>query len=1062
MNLSNETNHSRLLIIDDNLAIHDDFRKILARKSDSTSQFDQISAEIFGVTPASGSYFANTFQLDSAYQGREGLELVQKAVELNARYAVAFVDVQMPPGWDGVETTTKIWQVDPDIQIVICTAYSDCSWDEMLTTLGYSDRLVILKKPFDSIEVFQLANSLSRKWHLLQESKNKMAELEERVAERTAQLVQEQQRFKGIFENSPEGIYQISANGCVLTANPALAHIYGYPSPAELLEIKNQLYVDPQRRVDFTCLLEKDQVVREFESEIRCKDGTRKWISETACKVTGPDGSLLHYQGFVVDITARRQMEENLNQLFKQQQTILDAAPIGIAFLKDHRIQWTNGAFDGTHGYTAEDLIGADASIFYARPEDYEHVGREAPARFRQGQAYAEELEFKRKDGTRFWCLLRGRAINPADPAEGAIWMMMDVTLRRNTEEALRKSEENFRSVFANAPVGIFQSSPDRLGVANPALAKMFGYQSPEEMVGCAFLAESFFVQPADRRMLVRQAVESGLYTQGEVEFRRKDGSVFIGNMRLRAIRDEKGETQFLEGFVEDVTERNRVEAELLKASRALEQSPVTIVITDLTGKIEYVNSAFTQLTGFSREEALGKNPSLLKSGKMPPEDYKQLWDTVLAGHDWRGEFHNKAKDGRLFWESAVISPIKDSKGRITHLLAVKEDITHRKHLEEQLRQAQKMEAIGQLAGGVAHDFNNILAAMTMHLSFMQQNPLLTMDLKESLEEVESETKRAANLTRQLLTFSRRRVARVLPLDLTGLIHDLLKMLRRLLGENIEVNFSSPGPSWVRADAGMMEQVVMNLCINARDAMPKGGTLTLCNTLVELKGESQADSKSRPGSFVCLAISDTGCGMDETVLSRIFEPFFSTKEVGKGTGLGLATVYGIVQQHEGWVEVESKVGQGSIFRVYLPACAQPLQGPAVVRAEEKKRGGSETILLVEDEAEVRRTVGLALRKLGYAVLEAGNGLEAIKVWDEHQRTISLLFSDMVMPGPISGLDLAQRLRNEKPSLKIIISSGYSDDMAEPSLPNQEIHYLPKPFGAAEMARIVRHCLDDIS
>ncbi len=936
MNHSDTTNHSRLLIIDDNLAIHDDFRKILTRKSDSAGHFEEISAEIFGGKPTADSRFANAFQLDSAYQGKEGLELVEKAVGLDARYAVAFVDIQMPPGWDGVETTTRIWAVDPDIQIVICTAYSDCSWDEMLKTLGYSDRLVILKKPFDSIEVFQLANSLSRKWHLLQESKNKMALLEKMVAERTAQVVQEQERFKGIFENSPEGIYQISADGRVLTANPALAHIYGYASAAELLEIKNQLYVDPQRRVDFTCLLEKDQVVREFESEIKCKDGARKWISETACKVTRRDGSLLHYQGFVVDIT-----------------------------------------------------------------------------------------------------------------------------VRRNAEEALRKSEENFRSVFANAPVGIFQSNADQLVVANPALAKMFGYGSPEEMAARAALAESFFVQPDERRMMVREAAESGQYTQREVEYRRKDGSFFTANIRLRAVCDEAGKVRFVEGFVEDVTQRNRVEAELLKASRALEQSPVTIVITDLAGKIEYVNAAFTQLTGYSREEALGKNPNLLKSGKMPTEDYKQLWNTVLAGRDWRGEFLNKAKDGRLFWESAVISPIKDTKGRITHLLAVKEDVTHRKQLEEQLRQAQKMEAIGQLAGGIAHDFNNILAAMTMHLSMMQQNPLLTMDLKESLAEVENETTRAANLTRQLLTFSRRQVARAAPLDLTGLIHDLLRMLRRLLGENIEVLFSnSCGPAWVRADAGMMEQVVMNLCINARDAMPKGGTLTLCNTLVELKGESKPDSDSRPGNFVCLAIGDTGCGMDETILSKIFEPFFSTKEVGKGTGLGLATVYGIVKQHGGWVEVESKVGEGSLFRVYLPACAKPSQGASVACVEEKNSGGSETILLVEDEAQVRRTVGLFLRKLGYAVLEAANGLEAIKVWQDHHQTISLLFSDMVMPGSISGLDLAQALRKEKPSLKVIISSGYSDDLAESSVPEQGIHYLPKPFRSADMAKIIRHCLDN--
>ena len=306
-------NHSRLLIIDDNRSIHDDFRKILVRK-EASSRLDEVSAEIFGEGPPVDACVGNNFQLDSAYQGRDGLALVKQAVGLDARYAMAFVDVRMPPGWDGVETTARIWEADPDLQVVICTAYSDCSWDDMLKKLGRSDRLVILKKPFDSIEVLQLANSLSRKWHLLQESKNKMANLEETVMLRTAQIVHEQEKFKDIFENSPEGIFQISADGRVLTANPALARIYGYVSPKELLEhvtdFQNQLYVDPHRRLEFARRLETDRIVRGYESEIKCKDGARKWISETACKITKLDGSILHYQGFAIDITAQRNAEK--------------------------------------------------------------------------------------------------------------------------------------------------------------------------------------------------------------------------------------------------------------------------------------------------------------------------------------------------------------------------------------------------------------------------------------------------------------------------------------------------------------------------------------------------------------------------------------------------------------------------------------------------------------------------------------------------------------------------------------------------------------------------------
>ena len=381
--------------------------------------------------------------------------------------------------------------------------------------------------------------------------------------------------------------------------------------------------------------------------------------------------------------------------------------------------------------------------------------------------------------------------------------------------------------------------------------------------------------------------------------------------------------------------------------------------------------------------------------------------------------------------------------------------------IEAQWRQAQKMETIGQLAGGVAHDFNNILSAILMHLGLLQQNSWLTPDARESLKEVEREALRAASLTRQLLLFGRRQEARIEPLDINMLINDLLKMLRRLLGENVEVMFQGySGAIWARADAGMMGQVVMNLCINARDAMPKGGRITLATTMVEIEVQrAKPHPDSRPGRFVCLSVTDTGCGMDETVMGRIFEPFFTTKGVDKGTGLGLATVYGIVKRHEGWVEVESKLGRGSSFRVYLPATSS-LGAFAMAGDMEEVKGGCETILVVEDELFLRQLTALYLRRLGYAVLEAGNGWEALKLWEQYHQEIALLFTDMLMPGNMTGLDLAMRLRQEKVSLKVISSSGYSAELAEsPLTTGQEITHLPKPYSPTALATIVRRCLD---
>jgi len=314
--------NNRLLIIDDNRAIHDDFRKILTSDRTSSNQLEEATAELFREEPPVGLCSANCFQLDSAYQGQDGLALVKQAVDQGARYAVAFVDVRMPPGWDGVKTTASIWEVDPDLQVVICTAYSDCSWQEMLEKLGGSDRLVILKKPFDNVEVVQLANSLTRKWHLLQESKGKMAGLETMIMARTAQMVQEQEKFKVIFENSPDGIFQTSKEGRFLTANPAMASICGYASPEELIEqvtdMQNQLYVDSSRRTEFKKQMEEKTLVRDFEAEIKCKNGARKWININACRVAKPDGSLLHYQGFVADITAQKEAQKDRNLIEAQ------------------------------------------------------------------------------------------------------------------------------------------------------------------------------------------------------------------------------------------------------------------------------------------------------------------------------------------------------------------------------------------------------------------------------------------------------------------------------------------------------------------------------------------------------------------------------------------------------------------------------------------------------------------------------------------------------------------------------------------------------------------------
>jgi PAS domain S-box-containing protein len=409
----------------------------------------------------------------------------------------------------------------------------------------------------------------------------------------------------------------------------------------------------------------------------------------------------------------------------------------------------------------------------------------------------------------------------------------------------------------------------------------------------------------------------------------------------------------------------------------------------------------------------------------------------------------------------AIVQILEGMASHLGEALMRKQAEAEQARLAVQLRQAQKLESIGQLAGGVAHDFNNMLAATMMHLSSLQEHPNLAPEIQETVAELMEEAKRAANLTQQLLLFSRRSVMVMKVVDLNDLVAKMLKMLGRLIGEHIKVRFDrSAALPAVVADAGMFEQVLMNLAVNARDAMPMGGRLTISIEPVEVDKERvKGKPEVLPGPFVCLSVADTGCGMDEATRARIFEPFFTTKEVGKGTGLGLATVYGIVAQHKGWVEVESALGQGTTFKIFFPATAQGAIPPAQTEKRQPLRG-HETILLVEDDASLRVPVARNLQKLGYRVLQAAHGPAALKVWQAHAGQIDLLFSDMVMPEGLTGLDLAEKLRAEKPSLKVIISSGYNQEMAGRCIPAAGgFVFLQKPYHLQDLSKTLRDYLD---
>jgi PAS domain S-box-containing protein len=692
----NVMQNNRILLVDDNPSIHTDFNKILQEGIEKSEHLDSAEAILFGDEKGGPNHF-QTFQIDSAMQGREGLAMVQKAAAEGRPYATAFVDVRMPPGWDGIETVARMWEAQPDLQIVICTAYSDYSWEDMMRRFGRSDNLLILKKPFDNVEVLQLAHALTKKWQVTRQAALRIEEMEIMVRQRTHELQMAHDRLRG--------------------------------------------------------------------------------------------------------------SEERFSKAFH-------ASPMAMAIhsLEEGRFADANEAFHRLTGVRAGDLIGRTVA----------------------------ELNINSDLETRVWPLLR--------------------------------AHKNVRNI----------------------------------------------------------------------------------------------------------------ECQITTAAGEHHQALVSMELLNLGG-----------------------------------------------------------------------SP---------HVLMIAEDLTDRRKLESELRQAQKMEAVGQLAAGVAHDFNNILTIIQGHASLQTSISRLDPDVADSFRHIGSAAERAANLTRQLLAFSRKQVMQQRRVDLNALVRQIGTVLPRLIGEHIRlVTDLGPDLPPIFADDCNMEQILLNLSVNARDAMPAGGTLTIRTARVVVDDRHlRAVPEAVCGNYVCLSVRDTGTGMDVKTRSRIFEPFFTTKDIGKGTGMGLATVYGIVKQHDGWLEVESETGQGSTFKIYLPVYEEK-EPAAETRSpvfSSGPAGGGRTVLVVEDDPAVRYLVKDILQHHEYRVIEAADGEEALEIAQAHMDEIALVLTDMVMPRGVTGRELAQRLTAERPGLKVIYTSGYSPDLFDGSLALDEgVNYLPKPYNSAMLAEILRGALE---
>ncbi len=759
----------------------------------------------------------------------------------------------------------------------------------------------------------------------------------------------------------------------------------------------------------------------------------------------------------------RDMMARALEQDEKKFKALLEAPPdVMIVVDRTGHIVFVNSATEKLFGYKLEELLGK--SYLMLLPQRLEEETAAYYARVLPGAGAHEPLSQRE-----VWCLRKDGSEFPAEVTTSTIETLKgpvvgvavrDITERKQAEADLRESEARFRTLFENAPMGLYRTTPDgRILAGNPAFVRMLGYSSFEEFASRDLNAGGF--EPEYNRSQFIDLMEA----QGEVAglecvWHKKDGGELYVRENSRAIRDEDGKILYYEGTVEDITEHKRAEAEHLRLVTAIEQSEEAVLITNTAGRIEYVNPAFTRITGYSREEALGQNPNILKSGKQNLAFYQELWTTILKGQPWRGEIINQRKDGCLYTEQMNITPVRGPHGEVTHFIATKQDVTDHRVLEAQLQQAAKIEAVGRLAGGVAHDFNNLLTIINGYAELLIDQLAADPEVSGQLQEIKSAGDRAASLTRQLLAFSRRQVLAAQVLDLNAVIDNLENMLRRLIGEDVKLyTHLAPALGRVKADPGQIEQVIMNLAVNARDAMPSGGSLTIETRNVVLdEGYARTHASVKAGPHVMLAVSDTGVGMSPETQAHIFEPFFTTKEKGQGTGLGLATVYGIVKQSGGSIWAYSEMGQGSVFKVYLPVVNDSLVVSEQAAAETDSHPGTETILVVEDEEGVRSLVRIELESFGYKVLATDDVESALATCANYDGPVDLLLTDVVMPH-MSGPGVAKKVAALRPNIKVLYMSGYTDDaIVHHGVLTQEMPFIQKPFTPLALRKKIREVL----
>jgi two-component system cell cycle sensor histidine kinase/response regulator CckA len=869
-------------------------------------------------------------------------------------------------------------------------------------------------------------------------------------------LAESEARYRLIAENTADVIWMLDLASRRFTyVSPSVKRLRGF-TPEEVMAQPFDAALTPEalRAVDarlsaaIAALAAGDRSAETalLEIEQPTKNGGVVPTEVVATALSDVQGRVTGVLGVTRDITERRRAEEALRESEERYRALFDQSPIGIyKTTPDGRILLANPALLTMLGYDSltelesRNLEEGGYEPDYPRQRFKELIER-------NGSVRGLESVWIAKDGRRVHVRENAHAIR--EPGGEVLYYegtVEDVTASRAAEEALRRTEAQYRSLFEHAEDAllVFEPATEMILDANPKACELYGFDR-EELVGTSLKALTFDVTRGEE--IIASLLEGRQVPTFETAHLRRAGAVV--HLQVSAsIVDFLG-TKAILSAARDITRQREAEEARRRLATAIEQAAEVVIVTDRRGGIEYVNPAFERITGYSREEAIGKNPRILKSGKHDARFYRKLWDTIASGDVWSGRLTNRRKDGTLYEEEATISPVRDASGAIVNFVAVKRDITREAALQEQLNHAQRMEAVGTLAGGIAHDFNNVLQAMLSHIQLARATVADAARAEENLREIEEQVRRGAALTRQLLLFSRRETMKVERLDLNEVVRSAASLVQRLLPASVSLVLElADGTVALEADRGQLDQILINLAVNASDAMPGGGRLVI------------RTGRDQQGS-VWLEVEDTGHGIPEEIRRRIFEPFFTTKPVGKGTGLGLSVVHGIVAQHHGRIELSSAEGGGTTFRIVLPPTTSgefPAVSEAVVGDVELPSGNGERVLVVEDEEGAREALHEMLTALGYDVTSAGSGGAAGLL--PLEPGFDLLLTDLMLPD-FNGNDLAASLIERWPTLEVILMSGYTEDEAiRRGVGAGVVRFLQKPFDMKTLAREVRAALE---